>query len=676
MLDLGLSNPAFAPIIREFVRGEPDAILLVEFAGAEPAPPAEGVKRLSELMGSLGFGDAVLDVPPARQKALWDVRKAGLNIMMSMKGDGKPVSFIEDCAVPLEHLAEYTSELTEVFRKHGTAGTWYAHASVGCLHVRPVLNMKGDGAVRMRAIAEEAAELVRRYKGAYSGEHGDGLVRSEWIAPFFGPRLTAALGEIKSWFDPKGLMNPGKIVNPPRQDDRSLFRYAPGYASTGMIDAAGASQPRLDWSAWGGFAGAVEMCNNNGHCRKLDAGTMCPSYRATGNERDLTRGRANTLRLAISGQIEGEDLAGEAVREALELCVSCKGCRRECPTGVDMARMKIEHAAAYKHRHGYTTRDRLVAHLPRYARWMAGLQPLASLAQRLPGAGAIIESITGFDRRRPLPAFTRPWLRSGEAHGAGHAWGEGRRIVLLADTFNNAFEPGNLTAARKLLEATGHTIRIEGWSGGRPLCCGRTYLTTGMVEKAREEAQRLLGSLAGYLEAGVPIVGLEPSCIFTFRDEYPALLPRDRRVPLLARAMLLDEYLAAEIAAGRIGTPWNSGSDPNREVRALTPQGLTLVHGHCHQKAFGTFDATLRLLRTLPGAKVDAIESSCCGMAGTFGHEHYDVSMKMAEATLLPAVRAAPDATIVAAGTSCRAQIAHGTGREAIHPVTLLARAL
>src|SRR6185437_218471 len=300
-------------------------------------------------------------VDPAGQASLWDVRKAGLNIMMSMKGDGKPVSFIEDCAVPLEHLADYTAQLTEVFRKHGTEGTWYAHASVGCLHVRPVLNMKGDGAIRMRRIAEEAAELVRRYKGSYSGEHGDGLVRSEWIAPFFGPRLTACLGEIKSWFDPKGLMNPGKIVNPPRQDDRTLFRYKPDYATTAP------EPPVLDWKPWGGFARAVEMCNNNGHCRKFDAGTMCPSYRATGNERDLTRGRANTLRLAVSGQLGAPDVADAAVREALDLCVSCKGCKRECPTGVDMARMKIEFTAHDRARRGFSLRDKLIGHMPRYA---------------------------------------------------------------------------------------------------------------------------------------------------------------------------------------------------------------------------------------------------------------------------------------------------------------------
>src|SRR5262249_45449358 len=319
MLDLARGNAAFAPIVARFLKGEPDAVLLVEFAGCDQATQLAGLRRLAELMADLGHPGAVVEITDAAgQKLLWDVRKAGLNIMMSMKGDGKPVSFIEDCAVPLEHLAEYTSHLTEVFRKHGTEGTWYAHASVGCLHVRPVLNMKGDGAMRMRRIAEEAADLVRRYKGAYSGEHGDGLVRSEWIAPFFGPRLTSALAEIKSWFDPKGLMNPGKIVNPSKQDDRSLFRYGPSYRAP----EDGSS---LDWSAWGGFARAVEMCNNNGHCRKFDAGTMCPSYRATRNERDLTRGRANTLRLALSGQLGPEPEATAAVLDALDLCVSCKG---------------------------------------------------------------------------------------------------------------------------------------------------------------------------------------------------------------------------------------------------------------------------------------------------------------------------------------------------------------
>jgi FAD/FMN-containing dehydrogenase/Fe-S oxidoreductase len=665
MLDLALSNAAFAPTIRKFVKGEPAAILLVEFAGAERDPQAEGVRRLRELMGDLGFADAVVDILEAsQQKSLWDVRKAGLNIMMSMKGDGKPVSFIEDCAVPLEHLAEYTAELTEVFRKHGTQGTWYAHASVGCLHVRPVLNMKGDGAIRMRAIAEEAAGLVRRFKGAYSGEHGDGLVRSEWIAPFFGPRLTASLAEIKAWFDPKGIMNPGKIVNPPKQDDRSLMRYGPDYRQPSPRTA-------LDWSAWGGFAGAVEMCNNNGHCRKFDAGTMCPSFRATGDERDLTRGRANTLRLALSNQLGADDVAEEAVRDALDLCVSCKGCKRECPTGVDMARMKIEFLSHYKRRHGFTLRDKLIGHLPRYAKWAARLQPFASLATRLPGAGLAIEAM-GFDRRRPLPVFRRSWtMKQGarpEVRGGGHAaQGARRGIVLFADTFSNWLEPGILDAAAKVLVAMGHEVVTPVGADGRALCCGRTYLAAGMIAEARAEARRTMAALKPHLEAGTPVVGLEPSCLLTFRDEYAAMFPGDALAGLLSKAQLADEYLAAEIRAGRIAAPWKSMG--GREIR---------VHGHCHQKAFGTFEATLELLRTIPDARVSAIESSCCGMAGAFGQEkgHYDVSMKMAELSLLPAIRLAPAATIVAAGTSCRRQIADGAVREALHPLALLAEML
>jgi FAD/FMN-containing dehydrogenase/Fe-S oxidoreductase len=658
MLDLARGNPAFLPTVRAFLRGEPDAILLVEFAGADRDEQLRGVRRLAELMGDLGHGaEAVVDIAEASlQKAVWEVRKAGLNIMMSMKGDGKPVSFIEDCAVPLEHLAEYTAQLTEVFRKHGTEGTWYAHASVGCLHVRPVLNMKGDGAIRMRAIAEEAADLVRRYKGSYSGEHGDGLVRSEWIAPFFGPRLTAALGEIKSWFDPRALMNPGKIVNPSRQDDRHLFRYAPGYTTDSRATA-------LDWSAWGGFPAAVEMCNNNGHCRKFDAGTMCPSYRATMDERHLTRGRANTLRLALSGQLGTEEEGSAAVREALDLCVSCKGCKRECPTGVDMARMKIEFLARDRERRGFSLRDRVIGQLPRYAPWAARAQPLFGALARLPGSGTLIEKLFGFDRRRPLPAWQESWVGKAPARS-----GEGRPVALFADTFNNWFEPRNLDAAVRVLQATGHEVLVPRGAGGGRLCCGRTYLAAGMVDKARAEARRTMEALAPYLDKEIPVVGLEPSCLFTFRDEYGALLPGDPDAARLARASFLaDEYLAREMAAGRMAPPWRRG-----EPRQL------LVHGHCHQKAIATFEATLALLRSVPGAEVAPIESGCCGMAGSFGHEvgHYEVSMKMAELSLLPAVRAAPDATIVAAGTSCRSQIAHGAGRRALHPLVVLAECL
>ncbi len=403
------------------------------------------------------------------------------------------------------------------------------------------------------------------------------------------------------------------------------------------------------------------MCNNNGHCRKFDAGTMCPSYRATGNERDLTRGRANTLRLALSGQLGARHQSDEAVREALDLCVSCKGCRRECPTGVDIARMKIEFLAGYKARHGFTLRDRLVGHMPRYAARAARWQPLVSFALGLPGAGAVLEAI-GFDRRRALPAWRASWRSS----FAG-ASGEGREIVLFADTFNNWLEPANLAAAERVLRATGHRVTSPTGRDGRPLCCGRTYLAAGMVDQARAEMRRTLDALRTQLEDGTPIVGLEPSCLLTFRDELGALFPGDPLAARLAHARLADEYLAAEIRAGRIVAPWRT--QPGRTLR---------VHGHCHQKAFGTFDATLELLRTLPQAQVGAIESGCCGMAGAFGHEkgHYEVSMRMAEAALLPAVRGAPEATIVASGTSCRRQIVDGSGREAHHPLVVLAEAL
>src|SRR5450631_2730650 len=410
MLDLALSNAAFAPTIRKFVKGEPDAILLVEFAGAERDPQAEGVRRLRELMGDLGFADAVVDILEAsQQKSLWDVRKAGLNIMMSMKGDGKPVSFIEDCAVPLEHLAAYTQRLTDVFTKHGTRGTWYAHASVGTLHVRPILDMRREGATKMRAIAEEASALVREYKGAYSGEHGDGLVRSEWVGWQFGPRLTKVFETVKDLFDPAGILNPGKIVRPSRMDDRALFRFKPGYKT---IDY----KPALDWSAWnvqndpltealtapgsggdstGGFAKAADMCNNNGHCRKFDAGTMCPSFRVTRDEVHLTRGRANTLRLALSGQLGAEALTSDAVAKAMDLCVSCKGCKRDCPTGVDMARMKIEVKSARRMSKGLSLRDRLIGNLPEIAPWARRLPWLFNLAW-------FVQPYLGFAKQRSL----------------------------------------------------------------------------------------------------------------------------------------------------------------------------------------------------------------------------------------------------------------------------------
>src|SRR4051812_5205431 len=525
MIGLARDIAAFRSTVDAFIRGEPDAILLVEFAGEDDQLPR--LKQLVQLIADLGLPGSVVEVSDAKQQRdIWEVRKAGLNIMMSMKGDGKPVSFIEDCAVPLEHLAEYTDRLTRVFEKHGTRGTWYAHASVGTLHVRPILDMRRDGAAKMRAIAEEACAMVKQYKGAYSGEHGDGLVRSEWIAPFFGPRLTAALGEIKSWLDPHGLMNPGKIVDPPKMDDASLFRFKPGYR-TSLPHTA------LDWSEWGGFDKAVEMCNNNGHCRKFDAGAMCPSYRATLDETHLTRGRANTLRLALSGQIHFDE-----GKEALDLCVSCKGCKRECPTGVDMARMKIEYLAHFRKSHALTLRDRLVAYLPRYAPWAAWLAPVSNLASNF------AKPWLGFSRKRRLPKWRGDYFFDRARTKTG-----GREVVLFVDTFNRWFEPDNARAAIRVLEAAGYRVHAASPTLlGRPLCCGRTFLSAGLVEEAKTEARRTLDALGPWAARGVPIVGLEPSCLFSFRDEFTAMLPGAEA--LARNSYLFEEFLAGEADAG------------------------------------------------------------------------------------------------------------------------------
>jgi Fe-S oxidoreductase len=582
--------------------------------------------------------------------------------------------------VPLEHLAEYTSRLTEVFHRNGTRGTWYAHASVGCLHVRPILDMRREGAVQMRAIAEEAMALVREYKGAYSGEHGDGLARSQWIEPFYGARLARAFEQVKDLFDPKGLLNPGKIVRAPRQDDRDLFRFAPGYAVAPLETAFDWSEATDDPQAPGarsaGFAKAVEACNNNGHCRKFDAGTMCPSYRATGDEQHVTRGRANTLRLALSGQLGPDAFTSEPMRETLALCVSCKGCRRECPTGVDMAKMKLEFLYQWQRRHGLRLRDRLVAWLPRYAPWAARVAPLLNLRNRFPALAALGERVAGLSARRPLPCWRRDAFREEEAGAIARGAGTvappptAVEVVLLADTFNRWFEPENLRAAVAVLAAAGCRVSVAqppGGGGGRPLCCGRTFLAAGLVDHARAEARRTLAALAPAVARGATVVGLEPSCVFGMRDEWRSMLPAAEVEAVAAATLTFEEFLARELDAGRLSLP-------------LRPRpGRALLHGHCHQKSYGAMPAVERVLRQVPGLEVSVLESTCCGMAGSFGYEaeHYELSMKIGELSVLPGVRAAAtDTVLVADGTSCRHQVRDGAGREAVHVARVLAQAL
>jgi FAD/FMN-containing dehydrogenase/Fe-S oxidoreductase len=696
MLGLAREIAMFQPTIDAVVRGDPEAILFVEFAEDDANESFRRLLRLGELIGDLGLGwdkpgpkwGGVIEVlEPKLQAAITEMRTAGLNIMMSMKEEGKPVSFVEDCAVPLEHLAEYTSKLTDIFSKHGTRGTWYAHASVGCLHVRPVLNLRLDRDVKaMRAIAEEAFELVRGYKGSHSGEHGDGIVRSEFHEKMFGKELVRAFEEVKDRFDPHGCFNPGKIVRAPDFDDRRLFRYGPGYHGEDV-------PTRLDWSAYpgagGGFQGAVEMCNNNGACRALQGGVMCPSYRVTGDERDVTRGRANTLRLAISGQLGPDAFTSDEMAETMQLCVSCKACRRECPTGVDMARMKIEVQAARVAKHGLSLRDRLIGYLPRYAPLAAKWPGLANLRNDVPWLRGWSEKFVGFSARRSLPRWRSDWFRDAAPGpddpvivvakqvdpGATKvlAWsispplgpGQERDVVLFADTFNRYFERETIEAAIEVLKASGYRVHVpRALDGGRPLCCGRTFLAVGLVDEARREAERTIAALGPYLDGGMPVIGLEPSCLLGFRDEIPSLVKSEGARLLASNALLFEEFLAREAQAGTLKLP----------LKPVAKRAL--LHGHCHQKSFAAMPAVEAVLKLVPDLAVETVESSCCGMAGAFGYgaDTIDVSLKMAELSLLPAVRKAqPDTLIVADGTSCRHQIKDGSARDALHVARVLA---
>ncbi len=649
MIRLGRDIPQFKPIVDEFVRGEPQALLLVEFA-EDPAENRHRMTALTDLMAQLGYswndpgkaeGGVVEAEDTAFQARIWGVRTQGLNIMMSMKEEGKPISFVEDCAVPLEHLAEFTDRLTQVFHRHGTDGTWYAHASAGLLHVRPVLNLRQDlGVQHMRSIAEEAFDIVAEYKGSHSGEHGDGIVRSEFHARMFGERMVEIFEQVKDHFDPKGVLNPGKIVRAPKMDDRGLMRWPPDYAP---------SKPDtvFDWSAWpGGLSGAVEMCNNNGACRKSQGGVMCPSFRATRNEKDLTRGRANSLRLALTGQLGSDAFTSDEMAETMALCVGCKACKTECPMSIDMAKMKTEVAAARYKKHGAAFRDRLIAHLPRLADVGSRFATISNVPLGFPN---LVEAVTGLSAKRKLPRFQRPFSEKGDGD-----------VLLFADTFNRHFDPETLRAAKRVIEKSGKTVGVLSVPG-RPLCCGRTYLSAGMTEKAVEELKRTTDAFKSALSGGKTIVGLEPSCTLMFRDEAVNLIP-DWTEELGASILTFAEYVA------QTTLPF-----PDNTTKTA------LVHGHCHQKAMGVANATVDALNTVEGVTAEMVDSSCCGMAGVFGYqaETEEVSREMAELSLAPAVRkASKDTVVIADGFSCRCQIRDTAKRDAVSLAVALDRIL
>ena len=690
VISLARENAVFRVAVEALLPPAAHTVLLVEFAGEEAEALSRSLSRLDDVVRGLGAGREVARAEdPAKQAAIWAVRRAGLNIVMSMKGDRKPVSIVEDCAIPLPALAQFGAAVEDIFARHGTSSTWYAHASVGCLHVRPSLNVKdASDVVAFRSIAEAVQRVAGRLGGSYSGEHGDGILRSEFIEPMLGSRLTRAFRDVKHAFDPEGMMNPGKIVDPPRMDDRELFRYTPGYKTAPLPVA-------MDWSRSGGFARAVEACNNNGACRKMDPGVMCPSYRVTREEADTTRGRANVLRLAMTGQLGPAGLVGDEVADVLALCVSCKACQRECPAGVDMARMKAEVLHMRNRRHGVALRDRLFASLPRLAplgarlRWLLNLRnrssTLAWLGERTMGIAAGTElpvwhqrpfrdgELAAFPGSHPTPAshaVTDSMTDSGMILSRladltrERATREASRtpFVLFVDTFTRYFDPDVARAAHSVLRQLGHEPATPTPARGRPLCCGRTYISAGMLDHARAELRRTIGCLAPLARQGLPIVGLEPSCLLTLRDEALHLCPGDDARTVAEHAFLVDEFLAAQNGAPIVRSP--------------TPANPAHIHGHCHQKAAGTASATGDALAALTGTTGQLIESSCCGMAGSFGYtaKHLRTSRAMGELSLFPALRAAsPRDTIVANGFSCRAQIRAGTGRRARHLVEVLA---
>ena len=663
MISLGRSIPIFSKTIDDFVVNDPQALLVVEFAENDWNENLKKVKDLEALIKDTSDSrnnSIVLIEDQKSQNRISEMRKSGLNIMMSMKSEAKPVSFVEDCAVPLHNLAEYTQGLTDIFDKYQTSGTWYAHASVGCLHVRPVLNMKDNkDIIKMRSIATEAFELVKKFNGSHSGEHGDGISRSEFNPVMFGKKLTTAFKEIKSLMDPQGIFNPGKIVDAPKMDDRHLFRFSPGYSVSDF-------HTELDWSTWpgsaNGFQGAVEMCNNNGACRKLQGGVMCPSFRVTGEEKDSTRGRANSLRLAMSGQLGPNAMASAEMLETMKLCVSCKACKRECPTSVDMSAMKLEVMALNAKINSLSIQEKLIAFLPDYAPLASSFNKLLNLRNSSKFLAKIGEKLTGFSAQRNLPVWRKDWYRNHEIPTDPL---EKYPVILFVDTFNRYFEPENLRSAVRVLRNAGYQPfypKPEGKSQ-KALCCGKTHLSVGNISKAKEAAERLVKTYLPFVQRGLPIVGLEPSCLFALKDEIPSLLKTNDAKLVSENVMTFEDLLSKD-----------------KKFLKLRPlKAKALLHGHCHQKAFNVLQSVENVLNLIEDLEVEQIETSCCGMAGAFGYskETIDFSIKMAEKDLLPKIRQAEEETIlIADGTSCRSQIIDGTEREAVHVARLLDRQL
>ena len=638
-----------------FIEGDPGAVLITEYYGAGERELAQRLADLRRVLDRAGRGYAVVPArTPTEIDNVWTVRKEGLGLIMGVEGDHKPLAFVEDASVPIEHLADYVDELLDLL--DGTRTVVYAHASAGTLHIRPFINSKDVGEVaKMRDVAYGSMELVRRFGGTVSSEHGDGIARGWLLEPLVGPELYRVYRETKAVFDPHGRLNPNKIVDTPPMTEH--LRMGPGYRTLPVLE-------ELDFSGQGGFARAVELCNGNGACRKLDSGTMCPSFMVTREEQDSTRGRANALREALSGGLPPEALTGERMHEVMDLCIQCKGCKTECPSNVDMAKIKSEWLAKKWEADPVPLRARLFARMPLIARRLNGMTARSAnwINQRSP-VRRVLERTMGISRKRELPAFASEPFTTWFAR---QDWpSEGPPVLLFADTFNNFQHPETARAAAEFLRAAGFSVH----AAAAELCCGRPMISKGLIAEAREQALQSVEGLHPFVEREMPIVGLEPSCILTFRDEALAMLPGDERAGAVGRAALTFEEFVARLAE----------TGALEELRWSSEEREVLLHGHCHQKAMVGTGPSERCLSLPPNYSVRTVDSGCCGMAGAFGYEaeHYEISIAMAERRLAPAVRASADRTIIAAaGTSCRAQILDTTGRRALHPAEILRDAL
>ncbi|NOX63242.1 MAG: FAD-binding protein, partial [Chloroflexi bacterium] len=593
LIDLTRKAPAWRTRLG-FVEGDPQAVFVVEFAGDEEQAVEAGLQKLRGYWTRHGAGQPLVEVKDARAQAnVWNVRKAGLNLLMSLRGDAKPIPGIEDVAVPPENLADYMAELRALLAEKDVVAAMYAHASAGCIHTRPILNLKTRHGVEILVeLTAAAAHLAKKYRGALSSEHGDGLARSAFNRDFFGPNIYELFRRVKGILDPDNVFNPGKIVDAPQPDQN--LRFGPDYRTIAI-------EPVWDWSRDGSYAQAVEMCNGAGVCRKLDMGTMCPSFQALRDEKHSTRGRANLLRAALSGQLPG-GLADPALFEALELCLGCKACKSECPSSVDMTKLKTE-AYAQKYRtEKPPLAARVFANIDRLSALAARVAPLANLTLRLPPTRWLMTRALQVHPERAFPRFhhqtlSKQWPRRAPARASGPT------VALFPDTFTEFNEPEQGLAAARVLEAAGRRVELT-----PRLCCGRPALSQGLVPEAKARARRLVDALWPYAQAGTPIIGLEPSCLLTIRDDYPELIPGPRTDAVAKNVFLFDEYLAQLLSQNPSALP-------------LKPtQRRYLVHGHCYQKTLTDMGASMDVLAMIPSASAELIDAGCCGMAGAFGY--------------------------------------------------------